>query len=179
MALDPLVRCQKKLEAAEGYLELQMPDHALRELAGVPEAAENGFSFEVHRLRAEAMRLKSDFDEALREFSVAADMLTNDVSVLMGMAWCYKRLDQLDAAIEVAERAYQLQPEEPVLLYNLACYFCLAGDKTQALSWLGRALRMNGDLRQLIPDESDFDGLRDDPDFVFIVEAANASASDE
>ncbi len=42
----------------------------------------------------------------------------------------------------------------PVVLYNLACYYSLAGEKDNALSWLGRsrdvpgneivALRCNG-----------------------------------
>ena len=43
--------------------------------------------------------------------------------------------------------------------------------KTQALSWLGRALRMDASYRQLIDDESDFDPLRHDPDFQMIVSA--------
>ena len=71
----------------------------------------------------------------------------------------------------------------PVVLYNIACYYSLAGDKAQALSWLGRALRMETalrkqmteepefgrkSLRELIPDEPDFDQLRNDPDFQYI-----------
>jgi len=56
------------------------------------------------------------------------------------------------------------------VLYNLACYFALASDKVHALSWLGRAIRMESSLRELIPDETDFDSLRDDADFRLIVE---------
>ena len=65
--------------------------------------------------------------------------------------------------------AYQFHEDEPIVLYNLACYFALAGDKPQALSWLGRAIRMESSLRELVPDETDFDELRRDADFQMIV----------
>ena len=69
------------------------------------------------------------------------------------------------------EEAYHSDPEQPIVLYNMSCYFALAGNKAQSLSWLGRALRMEAGLRKLIDDETDFDGLRDDPDFQLIVGA--------
>ena len=87
----------------------------------------------------------------------------------MAMAWCYKRTDQLPKAISAMERAYRIAPQESIVLYNLACYWSLAGNKTQCLSWLGRALRMNTVLLDLIATESDFDPLRHDPDFQHLV----------
>jgi hypothetical protein len=69
------------------------------------------------------------------------------------------------------EQAYKISPKEAVILYNLSCYWSLAGNKTQSLSWLGRALRMDASYRQLIDDETDFDPLRHDPDFQMIVNA--------
>ena len=60
----------------------------------------------------------------------------------IGLAWCLKRTDRLEEAIDVMMAAYQFHEDEPIVLYNLACYFALAGDKPQALSWLGRAIRM-------------------------------------
>ena len=66
--------------------------------------------------------------------------------------------------------AYLAHRETPVVLYNLSCYYALAGQKTQALSWLARALRMDADLRRLIPDETDFDPIRNEPEFIKLVE---------
>ena len=87
---------------------------------------------------------------------------------------CYKRIGQLPKAISAMEQAYHVAPKEAVILYNLSCYWSLSGNKTQALSWLGRALRMDQALRKLIDDESDFDPLRHDPDFRLILEAIDA-----
>jgi Flp pilus assembly protein TadD len=156
----------RRLQAASGYLDLEMPDHALRALAGIahPETT----PFEFHLLRGMALRCAGRFSEALVALTRAREERPDDLDVLMGMAWCFKRTDQLPRAISTMEEAYGAHPKVPVVLYNIARYYSLAGDKVQALSWLGRALRMNADLRKLIDDESDFDPLRQDPDFQYI-----------
>jgi tetratricopeptide (TPR) repeat protein len=175
----------RRLQAASGYLDLEMPAHALRALEGIarPEAT----PFEFHYLRGQALRIAGRFGEALVAFSRAREYQPENLDVLMGLAWCFKRTDQLARAISTMEEAYRAHPKVPVVLYNIACYYSLAGDKTQSLSWLGRALRMEASLRKqvgddpdlqalgmrtslrdLIPDESDFDSLRNDPDFQYL-----------
>lgn len=147
---------------------LKMPDAALRELASIRDWG--AFKLEQLKLRGEVLRTEKRHDEALEAFEQADELDPDDVSTLLGIAWCLKRLDRLDDAIETMHRAYRACPEESIVLYNIACYYSLAGDKEQALSWLGRALRMSPDLRELIPEETDFDPLRDDPDFQFVIE---------
>lgn len=167
MPASATIRHRRRLETVEGYLLLGMPTQALREL----DALRNG-GFEVPaigRLRAEALRDLKRYDEAFAEYEQFETMHPDDLTTLMGMAWCLKRMNRLDDAIETMHRAYRAHPDEPVVLYNIACYLSLAGDKTQALSWLGRALRMEPKLRQLIARERDFDNLRQDPDFQFVV----------
>jgi tetratricopeptide (TPR) repeat protein len=164
---------ERKLQAVEGYLELNMPDRALRELDEIPDP--EVFPFEFHRAKGEVLRAAERFEPALTAYSRALAEKPEDLSVLMGMAWCYKRTDQLPRAIAAMEQAYRAHPRQPIILYNLACYHSLAANKPQALSWLGRALRLAAsqqlepDLRKLIPDETDFDLLRHDPDFQYVV----------
>tara|TARA_B100000029_G_scaffold488431_1_gene544996 strand:+ start:723 stop:1289 length:567 start_codon:yes stop_codon:yes gene_type:complete len=161
----------RRIEAAEGYLMLEMPEHALRELSVVEsrETLDRSQMAALSRLRGEACRLQEDFEEGARQFLAAQDGDPEDLTVSIGLAWCLKRTDRLEEAIDVMLAAYQFHDDEPIVLYNLACYFALAGDKVHALSWLGRAIRMEGALRELIPDESDFDSLRHDADFQLIV----------
>ncbi len=191
--VNPERQRQRKLEAACGYLELNMPEHALRELGRISDA--ESIPLEFNRLRGEALRALDRFDEALETYGRALAVDPEDISVLAGMAWCYKRTGQLSKAIEAMEQAYQAHPKELIVLYNLACYFSLAGEKAQALSWLGRALRMESalrkqhpegergyapgsipwgfgqlepSLRERIAEEPDFDPLRNDPDFQYL-----------
>lgn len=165
-AVKARIRRNRHLQAAEGYLTLQLPDHALDELRTVQSDAETATA--VNLLRGEAFRQKGEYRAALRFFRRVLRENPRDVAVLMGMAWCYKRTGRLRRAIRAMRQANRVDPDQPVVLYNLACYYALAGEKPQALSWLGRALRKEGALRKLIPAERDFDGLRDDPDFEFV-----------
>jgi tetratricopeptide (TPR) repeat protein len=180
---------QRKLEAACGYLELNMPGHALRELNRIAEP--NAIAMDFYRLRGEALRALERFESALEDYSRALIETPDQISALVGMAWCYKRTGQLPRAIATMEQAYRAHPKELIVLYNLACYFSLAGEKAQALSWLGRALRMESSLRkvhaesesglalpfvgqseptlrELIAEEPDFDPLRNDADFQYL-----------
>ena len=168
MIFDASKCVKRRLDAAQGYLMLDLPDRALRELSEIIETDE--VTYEYHLLRGEALRAKSDHLAALDAFRNALTARPDDLSALMGMAWCFKRIDRIDQSIETMQRAYESHKEEPVVLYNLACYYSLAGEKELALSWLGRALRMDRGFTKLVPKESDFDPLRNDPDFQHLLE---------
>lgn len=171
MVISARVRRQKLLSAAQGYLMLEMPDQALEHLSAIADP--HNCAFEYHQLRGEALREKRSFEKAISAYRCAQAENAIDLSVSLGIAWCYKRIDRVDLAIETLEDAYRWSPDEPIVLYNLACYYSLTGDKNQSLMWLGRSLRMDAKLRRLIPDETDFDTLRDDPDFQLITRASD------
>jgi uncharacterized Ntn-hydrolase superfamily protein len=50
--------------------------------------------------------------------------------------------------------------DEPMLLYNLACYESLAGRSAEAVAHLGRAVELDGSCRALAADDPDFDPIR-------------------
>ncbi len=170
-----LSRTERHLRAAEGYLELEMPEHALREIKSVP--ASDAPAATYHQLKGESFRQLKQYDEALNELGQALEEKSDNLSIIMGMAWCYKRVDQLSDAIRMMQLAYEVDPENPLTLYNMACYCSLDGDKTRMLEWLGRALRKQQSLRKLIPKETDFDAYRDDPDFQFLIGEKNRRES--
>lgn len=158
----------RQLNAAQGYLILDMPDQALGELEEIDDPGESAFDW--HVLRAEALRAKRDHQQALEAFLSAQQIRQDDLGALLGMAWCYKRLDKLHLSIETMHLAYQSHPEVPIVLYNLSCYYSLAHETEQALSWLARALRMDQGLCKLIATETDFDPLRNDPGFLRLMD---------
>jgi len=81
------------------------------------------------------------------------------------LAWCHKRTARLDAAIKDIQRALEVEPEEALLHYNLACYLSLAGRKRSALTHLARAFALDASYRELTGSEPDFDPIRSDPQF--------------
>ena len=168
MIFDASRRVKRRMDAAQGYLMLDLPDRALCELDEIIDT--DKATCEYHLLRGEALRAKSDHRAALEAFHKALEARPEDLGALMGLAWCFKRIDRVDQSIETMQRAYESHQEIPVVLYNLACYYSLAGEKELALSWLGRALRMDRGFTKLVPKETDFDPLRDDPDFRHLIE---------
>ena len=161
------IQKQRAIEAAQGYLMLDLPDAALRRLELFQDSATPA---EVEQLRGEAFRLKEDYECALQHFERVADDSENNLDLQMGKAWCFKRIGRLDKAIESMRAAYRGSPKVAIVLYNLACYFSLAGEKEEALSWLARAFRMDSSLRKLVPRETDFDPIRNDQDFIYLMQ---------
>ena len=169
------LKAKRALESAQGYLLLELPDAVMRELRHFVTAAETPLA--AHQLRGEALRMRGDFEEALQSFEIVLQEKEDDLGVLMAMAWCFKRIDRLDKAIESMKHAYLSSPKVAVVHYNLACYYSLAGDKEEALSWLARAIRLDASFRDQVAQETDFDPIRSDPDFRYLMQLAEPKPS--
>ncbi len=69
---------------------------------------------------------------------------------------------------EIADRGAELiaaHPEYPDLIYNLACCESLAGRKADAIEHLKLAIDGSPRFRSMAADDSDFDQVRDEPEF--------------
>ena len=106
------------------------------------------------------------YEEALAPLERGADLIPDDIHVLLALGWCYKRTGQLARAIGALERAVRIEPSEAVLHYNLACYWSLARNRTLSLRYLTRAIEIDGNFRDILNDEPDFNSLRHDPQFI-------------
>ncbi|CAN5884253.1 hypothetical protein BH23PLA1_BH23PLA1_00740 [soil metagenome] len=157
---DPIAR---RLIEAEGYLELGLPQAALEILQGRPEWAT--MQFEAHYLTGETLRILDRCRDALRSLEAADALRPGRPEVAMALGWCYKRTHRLAQAIDALDRARVRHPDNPLLCYNLACYWSLAGNVSKALDELTLALELQPSLFHLIPEEADFNPIRQHPDF--------------
>ena len=80
----------------------------------------------------------------------------------------YERGDHRGAA-DALRAALERLPNEPTLLYNLACFECLAGERDTAVRELGRAVELDASFADLARGDADFDAVRDDSEFRRIV----------
>jgi len=158
---------RKELDEAEGYLMLDLPRRSLQILDSRPDWL--NMQFEATLLKGEALRNLKRYREALKPLEVAAALRPGDTRVALALGWCYKRTNRLAQAIDSLDRALREHPDEPLLHYNLACYWSLAGNCSKALDALSASLELDPDLRSLIADESDFSQLRGNPDFERLV----------
>ena len=163
-----------RIDAAVGYLVLGMPAAAIREL----DEFHDELLPQVMRIRGEAYREQEQHDHALREFEQLLNVQPDDLSAVIGKAWCLKRIDRLPEAIEALRDAVVSHPQEALIQYNLACYFSLAGDLPRCLTHLGRALRMDAHYGDMIADEPDFDGVRSEDAFQTLLKSAAVSGTE-
>ncbi len=157
------IRSNKLQREAEGYLELGLPQQALQTLARLGDPA--GYTIEALYLWGEGLRALERPFEALVPLERAIKSAPEDVRIRLALGWCYKRTGRIDLAIDTLKQAIHFDPEESLLRYNLACYLSLSGQKRLALRYLAEAVSMNSVYHSLIEDESDFDPIRNDPDF--------------
>src|SRR4051795_5801127 len=147
-------RIKRQLDEAEGYLMLDLAQRALDILERRSDWAT--MQFEASYLMGEALRSLERSREALKPLEIAAALRPAEVGVAIALGWCYKRTHRLAQAIDALERACRHNPDQPLLHYNLACYWSLAGNALKAVDELAQALDGEPDLRGLIADEEDF-----------------------
>jgi uncharacterized Ntn-hydrolase superfamily protein len=70
---------------------------------------------------------------------------------------------EYERAVELLEGARERFPDDPLLLYDLACFESLAGRLEGALAHLGHALALDPTLRESVRADDDFVPIRDDP----------------
>jgi tetratricopeptide (TPR) repeat protein len=157
------IRCKRIIREAEGYLELGLPQHALDALDRMTDPG----TFKGARLwlMGEALRSQERFAEAAEVLEQAIELSPSKIEVYLGLGWCYKRTNRLSEAIRALERARDADPDQAIVHYNLACYHSLASHKHDAIECLSRALILVPNYRDMISAESDFDPIRNDPDF--------------
>ena len=74
-------------------------------------------------------------------------------------------MGQRERAAQWAGRAREMDPEEPSILYNVACVYSLLGQVDTALDCLEEAVAHGFSDRQWLMHDSDFDALRNNPRF--------------
>jgi tetratricopeptide (TPR) repeat protein len=181
------IRQQQLMQEAEGYLDLIRiaswptrldPRHryrlAERAIAVLDQVApvEDG---RTAYLRGQAYRCMGKYRLALVALRRAIATNPRNIRVHLALAWCYKRVQRLDLAIETLEDALEFEGESPrrrgILHYNLACYWSLANNVGLTLAHLARAFEFNSEYRRRAQHEIDFDPVRHHPEFLALTGA--------
>ena len=80
------------------------------------------------------------------------------------------RLGDNEAAADFSRRALTINPDDPLLLYNVSCMYALVGNSDEALSCLEKAVDKGYGQKDWVAHDTDLDSLRDLPRFQRIVE---------
>ena len=72
---------------------------------------------------------------------------------------------KIEKGVELAERALGQDQDEPVVLYNVACFYALQGDPDRSIELLTKAVDEGWGDREWLETDSDLNTLRDDGRF--------------
>lgn len=156
---------------AEGYLELGMARNALHALQrrGALVFGDGRACY----LLGESLREMSRFREAVSPLRRSVSLTPGETSTWLALGWCYKRIGRIHDAVAALERAVSIAPGDAILHYNLACYYCLADRRLDALRRLRTAFRLDATLIELVGGEEDFARLHADPAYRMLLRAVS------
>jgi predicted Zn-dependent protease len=153
-----MISTRRRVEYASGYLELGLTAAAAAELAAI--AREDEDQPEVLRVRTEYLMQAREWG---RLVEVAADMasrLPDEEAGWISWAYALRELNRVEEARTVLINAeFRHGKTCGVLHYNLACYACLLGERTEAMQRLRRALRLSAEWREAAMDDTDLQPL--------------------
>jgi adenylate cyclase len=89
----------------------------------------------------------------------------HDTRALYFAAQDLYRVGEKERAIVMAEQALKQAQDEPVVLYNLACFYCEQEDIERAIDLLERAVSLGWGDRAWMEHDSDLDPLHENPRF--------------
>ena len=144
---------ERQLRAAEGYLELNLPQEAQEELVAIdPE----------ERAKWQVSALWTFVHQALgqwQEMEAAAALLCaarpEEAQWAISLAYATRRAYDLEAARTVLREAQTRFPEEAIIRYNLACYECQLGRLAEARADLREAFRLEKTCREMALQDAD------------------------
>lgn len=118
-------------------------------------------------------------DIVLSEVRSADDVLLNahtnpEAGELSGEAFAAYQKGDYRKGLDALKKAHEIAPDDSAVLYNLACYSALAGDKQEALGWLEKAVDAGFYSPGKIASDADLNSLHGDARY----DKALASAAD-
>jgi len=157
---DRLVSALEAAQAAGGDVRGQQSSAIVVERAGAAEVSREGID-RVCELRVE------DHPQPIAELRRLLGI--HEVWDALRRASFFHEPGRYVEGVTVLREALGRHGDDPVLLYDLACFESLAGDTAPALEHLARSLELDPKLRLGAAADTDLDALRQDPQFEALV----------
>ncbi|MEK0451642.1 MAG: hypothetical protein RL088_3910 [Verrucomicrobiota bacterium] len=150
---------QRRLVAAQGFLELGLPLDANAELEEIDADMRN--LPEVLAVRLEIYRVLGRWELMQTVAKRLSLVEPHQPSWIVSLAEATREVESAEAAYEILQKAAESHPNAANLHYKLACYGAVVGDITAAKHHISRAFELNKALRLQALDEKDLRAMWD------------------
>jgi adenylate cyclase len=80
-----------------------------------------------------------------------------------------KRLGRVEEAKEEMNKGIEQNPNDPIIIYNAACFYSMIGDKKASIENLKKAINNGFGNYEYIKHDPDLDSLKMEPDFMALL----------
>ncbi|MBF8296511.1 MAG: hypothetical protein HW389_3056 [Bacteroidetes bacterium] len=114
----------------------------------------------------EKEKMNEALKAAVQMFPRYLSLHPDDARAHIFFATTLVRLGRIDEAKIKAARAIELSPNDPLMFYNVACFYANVGDKPLALQSLKNALTTGYGFYEWIKRDPDLDSLHNEPEYI-------------
>jgi tetratricopeptide (TPR) repeat protein len=150
---------ERSLLAAQGYIELDMPDEALRELDAIPEADQA--REEVLQMRLFVFMRARLWNDALEICSRLRRENPDCTTGYIHGAFCLHEMGRTLEAKQLLLTGPACLLREPTYHYNLGCYDAVLGNLDEASHHLETSFQMDKKFREIAKYDPDLKSVRD------------------
>ncbi len=94
----------------------------------------------------------------------------DDARCHMYLATDLAQIGQKEDALKEANKALELNPDDPLMLYNACCFYAQLGEKENALKSISSAIAVGYANYEWLEKDTDLDNIRNEPRFIEMVE---------
>ena len=148
----------RRILAAQGYVELGLHEEAQAELAALPVGFDE--RVDVIELTLLCQMHEHRWAEGLLLAQKLCHLEPDQPGGFIHAAFCLHELGRTHEALDLLSCGPATLRTKPVYYYNLGCYLARLGQEEKALQLLKQSFEMDGDLRRDARHDPDLLGLR-------------------
>ncbi len=150
---------ERSLLAAQGYMELDMANSALRELDSVPDK-DQGHE-DVLQMRLFVCMKTRHWDDALNVCARLREDYPESSSGFIHSAFCLHELGRTQEAKEMLMDGPASLLKEATYYYNLGCYDAILGNQDEAVRHLEASFQMDKKFREIAKYDPDLKSVQE------------------
>ena len=149
---------ERSLLSAQGYIELDMADEALREIDSI--SPKDQLREEVLQMRLFVVMRAKRWEEALSVCARLRATSTGSVTGYIHGAFCLHEVGRTMEAKELLVGGPSTLQHEPTYHYNLGCYHAVLGNLDEAARHLETSFEMDQKFREIAKYDPDLKAVQ-------------------
>ena len=126
------------------------------------------------RALGRADEARDAFQDCIEKVEDHLQLHPDDVRAVYMGSGALVGVNETDRALEWADRALAMDPEESAVIYNVACTYALLGQTQRAIDCLQKALRQGFGHKEWMEHDPDLESLRDHARFKVLISELEA-----